>query len=176
MNLKKIAIVTSLLSGIYGVSLNANAAAAADVTLQGIITNTTCDVTVNGGKSVLNVGVFKAADFTAANKMIGEVDMPVTLTNCAAAAESGNLIVQGVTSVKNNEQNLFVSNDADTVGFMVAENDGTTLVKSGQGPVVEVAADATSADYTFKVGMASTTATPAAGAYSAPIMVAYIVE
>ena len=42
-----------------------------------------------------------------------------------------------------------------------------------------VALDVTSADanaYTFNVGMGSTTLTPAAGAYSAPITVAYIVN
>lgn len=174
MNFKKIAIITSLLSGAAFMSANAQADASADVTLQGIITNTTCDVTVNGGKSVLNVGVFKSSEFTA-NKMQGAVDMPVTLTNCTGE-ETGNLIVTGINSVKNNEQNLFVSNDADSVGFMVAEANGTDIVKNGQGPVVEVAEDATGASYVFKVGMASTDASPKAGSYSAPIMVAYIVE
>lgn len=174
MTFKKVALTVALLAGVSGMSLNANADASAEVTLQGIITNTTCDVTVNGGKSVLNLGVFKASQFEA-NTKLGSVDMPVTLTNCTEA-ETGDLIVQGMTSIKNNEQNIFVNNDANTVGFMITTNDGATTLKNGEGAVVEVEEDATGAEYTFKVGMASTTALPKAGAYSAPILVAYIVN
>ncbi|MBP6120835.1 MULTISPECIES: fimbrial protein [Providencia] len=176
MTFKKIALTTTLLVSLSAMSLNASAAASQDVTLQGIITNTTCDVTVNGGKSVLNVGVFKSAAFTAVNQKVGSVDMPVTLTNCPTDVESGDLIIQGLTSVKNNDKNIFVSNDTDTVGFMIALSDDTTLVKNGEGPVVAVAKDKTEASYNFKVGMASTTVTPVAGSYSAPILVAYVVE
>lgn len=176
MALKKIALTTTLLAGLSSISLNASADPSAEVTLQGIITNTTCNVTVNGGKSVLNIGVFKSSEFIADQKL-GSVDMPVTLTNCPAEeAETGDLIIQGLTSVKNNEQNIFVSNDTDTVGFMIAQSDNTTIVKNGGGAVVDVAKDETSATYNFKVGMASTKSAPAAGSYSAPILVAYIVE
>jgi len=174
MNFKKIALATSLLASVSVFSMNASADASAEVTLQGIITNTTCNVTVNGGKSVLNVGVFKANQFTA-NQKVGSVNMPVTLTNCTAA-EKGDLIIQGLTSVANNDQNIFVSNDTDTVGFMIAENNDTAIVKNGQGPQVSVEEDQTGANYSFKVGMASATAAPVPGSYSAPVLVAYIVN
>lgn len=175
MNLKKFVLATTLFAGMSVISLSANAiGASAEVTLQGIITNTTCDVTVNGGKSVLNVGVFKSSEFTR-NTKVGSIDMPVTLTNCSAA-ETGNLIIQGITSVTNNDKNLFVANDADTVGFMVAQSDDTTILSSSQGTQLSVAADATSAEYTFKVGMATTDDVPKAGSYSAPILVAYVVN
>ncbi|EBK2160706.1 type 1 fimbrial protein, partial [Salmonella enterica subsp. enterica serovar Enteritidis] len=36
--------------------------------------------------------------------------------------------------------------------------------------------DETAAQYTFKVGMATATDAPAAGSYSAPILVSYIVN
>ncbi|EKT62040.1 fimbrial protein [Providencia burhodogranariea] len=174
MTFKKVALTVALLAGVSGMSLNANADASAEVTLQGIITNTTCDVTVNGGKSVLNVGVFKASQFEA-NTKLGSVNMPVTLTNCSEI-ESGDLIIQGMTSTKNNDQNIFVSNDANTVGFMVAADNDTTILKNGQGAEIKIEEDQTSAEYNFKVGMASTTDLPKAGSYTAPILVAYIVN
>lgn len=174
MFFKKAALNLALLSSVSFVSVNAIADASSEVTLQGIITNTTCDVTINGGKSVLNVGVFKSSDFTA-NTKTGSVDMPVTLTNCTPE-ETGELIVQGLTTVANNDQNIFVSNDADTVGFMIAQNDDTTILKNGQGAQVAIPESESSASYTFKVGMASTSLTPKAGAYSAPILVAYVVN
>ena len=174
MYLKKIVLTTALLAGISGMSLNANASASAEVTLQGIVTNTACNVTVNGGKSVLNVGVFKSGDFSA-NQKIGSVNMPVTLTDCGAE-ETGSLIIQGLTSIKNNDQNIFVANDADTVGFMFAQSDDTTIVKNGAGVSVSIPKDQTGSTYNFKVGMATTALKPAAGSYSAPILVAYVVE
>ncbi|EKT60163.1 fimbrial protein [Providencia sneebia] len=175
MSFNKVALTATLLAGLSAASLNANANnASAEVTLQGVITATTCDVTVNGGKSVLNVGTYPSASFVA-NQKLGSVNMPVTLTGCDAAEEKGSLIVQGLTSIANNNQNIFVSKDSDKVGFMVAlAND--TVIKSGEGAPVTVATDATGANYSFKVGMGSTTGTPEPGAYSAPILVAYIVN
>ncbi|HHR6046163.1 TPA: type 1 fimbrial protein, partial [Providencia alcalifaciens] len=100
MAFKKLAL-TTFFAGVSCVSLNALAAPSAEVTLQGILTNTTCDVTINGGKSVLNVGVLKTSvgeadsDFSAVNAMSSTtVDMPVTLVGCAKG-EEGNLIIQG---------------------------------------------------------------------------------
>lgn len=173
MVFKQTALATVIFAGISGISLNANAAASAEVTLQGVITNTACNVTVNGGKSVLNVGVFKSSSFTANTISSAKVDMPITLTECDVAEEQGDLIVQGLTSIANNEQNLFVGNDSDTVGFMI-ENAAGDIVKNGTGSALTVAADKTDANYTFKVGMASTSASPKAGTYSAPVLVAYI--
>lgn len=173
MTFKKVALATVIFAGISGMSLNANAAASSEVTLQGVITNTACNVTVNGGKSILNVGIFKSSSFTANTISAAKVDMPVTLTECGAEEEQGNLIVQGLTSIANNNQNLFVASDNDTVGFMIENTAGDTM-KNGAGATLTIAKDATEASYTFKVGMASTSAAPQAGAYSAPILVAYI--
>lgn len=172
MSLKKIALATTVFATVSSMSLNANAAPSAEVTLQGVITSSTCDVTINGGKSVLNVGVFKSADFVA-NKMQGSTPLPVTLTNCADK-EAGNLIIQGITSVANNDKNIFVNDDANTVGFMIADGSSTPIA-NGQEIAAEVE-QGVAKHFNFTVGMASTAAAPAAGSYSAPILVAYIVE
>ncbi|WP_413492875.1 fimbrial protein [Morganella psychrotolerans] len=181
MTFKTQLLSVALITGMSAVSLNAVAAPSSEVTLQGILTDTTCDVTINGGKSVLNVGVFNTkvggpdASFTAANAITNQqVDMPVTLTGCAKG-ENGELIVQGVTSTGNNEQNVFVAQDTQTTGFMIQDTNGQSLT-NGKGAIVALDAEETSGQYTFKVGMATTNSTPVAGAYSAPILVAYIVN
>ncbi|CAG9406684.1 type 1 fimbrial protein [Providencia alcalifaciens] len=180
MAFKKLAL-TTLFAGASCVSLNAMAAPSAEVTLQGILTNTTCNVTINGGKSVLNVGVLKTSvgkadsDFAAVNAMSSTtVDMPVTLVGCAKG-EKGNLIIQGITSVGNNERNLFVSDDSKTVGFMI-EDEAKATVTNGEKIAFNIEPENTDAQYTFKVGMATATDAPDAGSYSAPILVAYIVD
>ncbi|EMO4162612.1 type 1 fimbrial protein [Morganella morganii] len=181
MKFKTQLLSVALIAGMSGVSLSALAAPASEVTLQGILTNTTCDVTINGGKSVLNVGVFNTkvggadASFPAANAITPQqVDMPVSLTGCTSG-ETGDLIIQGITSVGNNEENVFVSQDTNTTGFMVQDGNNQ-IVTNGHGPVVTIGAGDTDASYTFKVGMATTNTSPTAGAYSAPILVAYIVN
>ncbi|HGN0870186.1 type 1 fimbrial protein [Providencia sp. JGM181] len=180
MSFKTTALSTALFMSLSALSLNAMAAPSAEVTLQGILTNTTCDVTINGGKSVLNVGVLKTSvgagsDFAAVNTMSSTTaEMPVTLVGCAEG-EEGNLIIQGITSVGNNEQDIFVATDSQTVGFMI-EDEANNRITNGNGAKVEIGAGKTAAQYTFKVGMATTTDTPEAGSYSAPILVAYIVD
>lgn len=181
MTLKTKLLSVVLFAGMSATSINVLAAPSAEVTLQGILTDTTCDVTINGGKSVLNVGVFNTkvggpnAGFTAVNAITEKkTDMPVTLTGCTKG-ESGDLIIQGITSVGNNEQNVFVAQDNQTVGFKIEDSNGD-IVTNGKGPQVALAAEETSTQYTFKVGMATTNDTPAAGSYSAPILVAYIVD
>ncbi|OBU05185.1 fimbrial protein [Morganella psychrotolerans] len=181
MTFKTQLLSVALITGMSAASLNAVAAPSSEVTLQGILTDTTCDVTINGGKSVLNVGVFNTkvggadASFTAANAITNQqVDMPVTLTGCAKG-ESGELIVQGITSVGNNEQTVFVAQDTQTTGFMIQDTNGQSLM-NGKGAVVALDAEETSGQYTFKVGMATTNSSPVAGSYSAPILVAYIVN
>lgn len=180
MSFKKLAL-TALFAGVSCVSLNAMAAPSAEVTLQGILTNTTCEVTINGGKSVLNVGVLKTSvgetdsDFSAVNAMSSKtVDMPVTLTGCAEG-EEGNLIIQGITSVGNNQNDIFVAADSQTVGFMIEDEDNNRIT-NGNGANVKIGTGKTAAQYKFKVGMATTTNTPKADSYSAPILVAYIVD
>lgn len=180
MAFKKLAL-TTFFAGVSCVSLNAMAAPSAEVTLQGILTNTTCDVTINGGKSVLNVGVLKTSvgepdsNFAMVNAMSDKtVPMPVTLVGCADG-EEGNLIIQGITSVGNNQQDLFVATDSQTVGFMIEDKDGNRIT-NGNGTKVDIGAGNTAAQYEFTVGMATATETPAAGSYSAPILVSYIVN
>ncbi|MTC69451.1 fimbrial protein [Providencia sp. wls1914] len=180
MSFKKLAL-TTLFAGVSCVSLNAMAAPSAEVTLQGTLTNTTCNVTINGGKSVLNVGVLKTSvsqpdsDFSAVNTMSAKtVGMPVTLVGCTKG-ETGNLIIQGITSVGNNEHNVFVSDDSQTVGFIIEDKDNKT-VTNGEKIAFNIEPENTDAQYTFKVGMATTTDTPDAGSYSAPILVSYIAD
>ncbi len=49
MSIKKSVIAAAVFASLSGVSMMANAAPSADVTLEGIITNSTCDVSVNNG-------------------------------------------------------------------------------------------------------------------------------
>ncbi|WP_181375153.1 MULTISPECIES: fimbrial protein [Enterobacterales] len=172
MSLKTNVISVALFATLSGMSMMANAAPSADVTLTGIITNTTCDVTVNNAQATLNVGVYKSGEFTA-NTQQGSVPLPVELTNCSD--ETGALIIQGTTASANPSKQLFTAASDDTVGFMIKTSDNASQVAADES----VAFDVTSAGantYAFNVGMGSTTLTPAAGAYSAPITVAYIVN
>lgn len=150
----------------------ANAAPSADVTLTGIITSTTCDVTVNNAQATLNVGIYKSGDFTA-NTQQGSVPLPVELTNCAD--ESGALVIQGVTASGNPGKQLFTAATGDTVGFMIKTSVNALQLAADEDVALEVTSEGSNT-YTFNVGMGSTTLKPAAGAYSAPITVAYIVN
>lgn len=172
MNTRNTFAVSVFFAGALGASLNAYAAATADVTLNGIITATTCDLTVNGGQATLDVGVYKATDFTANTKQ-GNVSLPVVLNNCTKG-EKGDLIIRGKTSSGNAAQNIFVADDDDTVGFMITDA-SSNIITNGSGPEVSVT-EANGGQYRFSVGMASTTTAPAAGTYSAPITVSYIVN
>lgn len=173
MSIQKKLLSALLIAGTAGVCFSASAAPSAEVNLQGIVTNTTCDVTVNGGKSTLNVGIHKSSEFSNANTQVGSVPLNVTLNNCTAD-ENGNLIIQGVTSTANNDKNLFVNADADTVGFMLQDSTGKQISTASNTAVA--ATSGTPVSYTFSVGMGSATTTAAAGAYSAPVVVAYIVN
>jgi len=175
---KSLILRTALLASISAASINA-IAANGEVTLQGVLTSTTCTINPNGGKSTLNVGTFNTkvgdagASFTGINTISSQtVAMPVALTGCTAG-EAGELVIQGTTSTGNAEQNVFVAESAQTVGFMIEDAAGNVIT---EGVPLSVGAASTSASYTFNVGMATTTLTPAAGSYSAPILVAYIVN
>ncbi|WP_155522485.1 fimbrial protein [Serratia microhaemolytica] len=169
MSFKTNVISAALFTAISSVSMVATAAPSADVLLQGIITNTTCDVTANSGLATLNVGVYKASDFTP-NTQLGSVTLPITLENCAD--ESGELLIQGTAAATNSQ--LFVADAADTVGFMIQDSNNAQMAIDGT-----VAFSVTSAgpnEYSFNVGMGTTDAVPAAGSYQAPITIAYIVN
>lgn len=181
MSLKSNVISTMLFTAITGASLSANAAPAADVTLTGIITNTTCDITVNGGQATLNVGTFKTADITGAGVLtqVGDTPLPVALTcNDTENMDSamGSLVVQGNTSNLDVSNKLFTSVTTGTVGFMLKLENNTDNIVANQPVPVTGTAGASAYDYTYKVGMASATNAAPAGAYSAPITVAYLVN
>lgn len=173
MSFKKNVISAALFATALGFSAVANAAPSANVTLQGIITLTTCDVTVNNGVATLDVGVFKSGQF-AVNTQLGAVTLPVALTNCTAD-ETGNLIIQGVTATANPAGTLFTALATDTVGFMI-KNSVSAQIVEGTGPLVSVSAVAGGLTYNFSVGMGSTTLNPQPGSYTVPITVAYIVD
>lgn len=173
MAFKKVALMTTLLAGISGMSVTASANPQAQITLKGTITNTTCDVTVNGGLATLFVGVYKSASFEA-NTQLGSVPMPVSLRNCSGD-ESGELVVQGLTATENTQNQIFVNNVANTVGFMIKDAAGKQ-VSNLNGPTLPIENTDTSADYIFEVGMGSTTTNPAPAAYEAPILVAYVTK
>ncbi|HGK3995346.1 TPA: fimbrial protein [Klebsiella pneumoniae] len=171
MSIKKSVIAAAVFASLSGVSMMANAAPSADVTLEGIITNSTCDVSVNNGLATLNVGVYKASSFTP-NTQQGSVALPVELTNCAD--ETGALIIQGQSASSDPSKQLFTAATGDTVGFIIKDANDVQVAESQN-----VALDVTSADtnsYSFNVGMGTTDATPAAGSYSVPVTVAYIVN
>lgn len=171
MSIKKQLALALLFAGIGGISLGSNAAPSGEVTLQGVITNTTCDITINGGKSNLNVGVYKTSSFSP-NTQNGSVPLNVTLRNCGEEETTGNLVIQGITSTANNDKNLFVNSAEEKVGFMIKNSSGDQL-SADAGQTVALT-KGTPADYTYQVGMGSTAAAPVAGAYSAPIVVAFI--
>lgn len=171
MSIKKSIVSLAVFATLSGVSAVASAAPSADVTLEGVITNTTCDVSVNNGLATLNVGVYKAGDFTA-NTQQGSVALPVELTNCAD--ETGALVIQGQSASSDPSKQLFTAATGNTVGFMIQDANGAQVAE-GQ----DVALNVTSAGpntYSFNVGMGTTDTLPAAGAYSAPVTVAYIVN
>lgn len=149
---------------------NVQAAIQADVMLQGNIVDTTCEVTANNGASTLNVGSFPKTAFDAAKKQIGTEPLVVSLQNCDED-EAGALQVTGVVGADNN---LFLSDAAQTAGFMLKQSDNTTQVTNGSS--IPVVADEDGVlSYTFSVGMAvKDTASIQPGAYHAPIKISYI--
>ncbi|WP_258922728.1 hypothetical protein [Klebsiella pneumoniae] len=109
---------------------------------------------------------------TFLNTQQGSVALPVELTNCAD--ETGALIIQGQSASSDPSKQLFTAATGDTVGFMIKDANDVQVAESQN-----VALDVTSADtnsYSFNVGMGTTDATPAAGSYSVPVTVAYIVN
>ncbi|HGS4463325.1 TPA: fimbrial protein [Vibrio metschnikovii] len=170
MNFKKAALTIALVSSVIG--MNANAAqGTAEVTLQGLITTTSCDVTANQGLAVLDVGIFKSSDFEA-NTQLGE--MPLVVSLDCTDAEEGDLIITGITSKDRVENDIFTSSVDNTVGFMIKDA-SDSVVENFKGPQVSTEAGIVT-DYIFTVGMASSQEAPEAGLYSAPINVTYVTK
>nr|WP_314263179.1 fimbrial protein [uncultured Moellerella sp.] len=179
MSLKKAVVFSLLATAITGLSLSANAATNSEnITLNGTISSVTCEVTLNGGNAVLNVGNY-AIDNTmlkTANSQAGDVELLVSLDNCSAdsADGKGNLFVQGTNTTLNSNKTLFVGN-SNTVGFMLKDS-GSTAVQNNKAIPFDTKKDIANI-YTFKVGMGVARAGDAAiGAYTAPIIIAYASE
>lgn len=149
---------------------NAQAASQADVTLQGTIVDTTCEVTANHGAATLNVGSYAKTQFTAAKTQVGSEPLFVTLKNCTPDAK-GALQVTGVVGVDNN---VFLSDIGQAAGFMLTQEDNTTAVVNGASIPVTAGKDGTLA-YTFNAGMAVLNKEAvASGRYHAPIKISYV--
>ncbi|RDL15170.1 hypothetical protein DFO62_12653 [Serratia fonticola] len=165
---KIIALVpAALIAAMVG---NTHAASQADVTLQGTIVDTTCQVTANYGSATLNVGSHAITEFTAAKTQVGNEPLVVTLKSCPADA-NGALQVTGVVGT---EKDVFLSDIGQTAGFMLTQEDKTTAVANGVS--IPVTADKEgSLEYTFTAGMAvlkKEAVQP--GSYHAPIKIAYV--
>lgn len=169
MKMKQTIVAAALFASVAGISLNANAADTADITLNGEIVLSTCDIELNNDAATLDVGTYKSADFIA-NQQLGSVSLPVALTNCTNG-ESGFLKVTGNTATGNNQ--IFTETDGDTVGFMMTYN-GTAV--TDEQNTAEITVTGTEYQDEFVVGMASTDVDPAPGVYSAPITVSYVVQ
>jgi Protein of unknown function (DUF2574)./Fimbrial protein. len=165
-------------------SFSASAATSntANVTLSGIISAATCGMEVNGvsGGTRVDTGMHVVDDFTGnANTYVGTpVPMTVTVKNCtpAGAATTGStgwLYVSGNTAANGNN-NIFVGSNTST-GFMVLDEADSPV--ANETPVsLNLPEAATTASYSFTAAMASTTETPTAGLYTAPIVIAYATE
>ncbi|EMA3641427.1 fimbrial protein [Providencia stuartii] len=168
----KTKLITAML--FTGVSLGAVAGSNSDnITLNGVITAVTCNVTANGGNSVFYVGKF-AQDTFSPNVQNGDTPLVVQLDACDKASDKGALYVQGTTATSNTAKNIFIG-ESSTVGFMLQEDGKTDQVVANKAIPVTVS-DTAPITYTFKVGMGTTDASPAVGAYSAPIIISYASE
>lgn len=95
----KTKLITAML--FTGVSLGAVAGSNSDnITLNGVITAVTCNVTANGGNSVFYVGKF-AQDTFSPNVQNGDTPLVVQLDACDKASDKGALYVQGTTATSN---------------------------------------------------------------------------
>lgn len=148
-----------------------HAASQADVTLEGTIVDTTCEVTANNGAASLNVGSFSKTAFSTAKSQVGSEPLVVTLANCSSD-EVGALQVTGL--IAGADKNIFVSDIGQSAGFMLKQADGTTQVANGAS--IPVTANAQGAlVYNFEAGMTVFDAAAVVpGAYSAPIKISYV--
>ena len=166
MKFTKTVIAAALFAG---VAMSANAADTADITLNGEIVLSTCDIELNSGAATLDVGIYKSQDFVA-NQQLGSVSLPVALTNCTDG-ETGFLKVTGNTASVNTK--IFTPNQDDTVGFMMTYNSAPVVADQNTAAITVTG---TTHDEEFLVGMASETVDPAPGVYSAPVTVSYVVQ
>ncbi len=177
MNMKTKVLATALFAALGAMSLSAQANPWVDLTLEGIVTKSTCTMTANNGNNVVKVGTLKTSDFTAAGVLTGTpVNIDIKLDSCGAA-ETGDLILDGNTNATH--PTVFVGNAADTVGFIIQDGLGVDMsVKAATpnttGITVPAAGNAT---YQFKVGMAATAVPVPNGVMpTAPVKIIYYVQ
>lgn len=174
-------ISIALFTALSAMSVNALAAVGNDtVTLSGTVTNTTCDVTVNGGNPTFGVGTIKANAFT--NAFTGyptsnSTNLQVVIDNCSggSSAYTGDLVVSGTTPTADGTKTIFASSSTDKVGFTLTETATSTLIKNKDqiSTSVPVAAGS-SATHNFKIAMAATALPVTTGTYTAQVNFAFI--
>ncbi len=177
MNMKNKVLATALFAALGGMTLTAQANPWVDLTLEGVVTKSTCTMTANNGNKQVKVGVLKNTAFTAAGTLTGTpVNLDIKLDSCGAA-ETGDLIIDGNTNTTH--PTVFVGNAADTVGFVIQDATGAamrdrTATSDTTGIVVPAAGSKT---YQFKVGMASTIhPVPNGSKPTAPVKIIYYVQ
>lgn len=171
MLFKKSLLTVITLSSLVSLSATAANNNQQQITLSGSISAVSCDVTLNGGQSTLNVGNFPSASFTAAGTQVGAIPLNISLIGCdkASAEKKGELLVQGQTSAGN--QNLFVNDSSATVGFMLKDMNSNQIANNTPVPLDVKIGNNT---YSMTVGMGSLSTKPENGIYSAPIVIAYV--
>ncbi|WP_162817259.1 hypothetical protein [Morganella morganii] len=181
------ALVFSSLTCAGAFAATAPAPNAGKVTLMGTISSVTCTVDINGtaGGTTVDTGVHTVGAFTTVNGLATSplVPMVVDLKNCTTPnpvgdydiATDGDLIITGNVAANGNN-NIFVGSDTKT-GFMVLKEGGSSssdAVQNLEKVNKPLGTGNDSLIYTYKVGMASMVATPAAGVYTAPISISYV--
>ena len=154
---------------ILGLAGNVQAATQTDVTLQGAIVETTCEVTANDGNATLYLGSFPKTDFIHQG-MVGRQNLVVTLKNCAEN-EKGALHLSGITA-GGGIGSVFVSDVAQTAGFELLYT-GVVLINNDS---IDVMADADGSQVlNFETGMTVVSAANVqAGIYHAPIKFSFV--
>ncbi|EFE54100.1 hypothetical protein PROVRETT_07096 [Providencia rettgeri DSM 1131] len=178
MNMKSKVLTTALFAAIGMASVSVQADPSDKVILKGIITDTTCNVEINGGNSNLFVGGFRVSDFTTAgaNTQVGSTPMDVEIKDCTAV-ENGHLVVSGTTSNKNPAQTLFVDQATNDIGFMIKDAAGAIQMQDGnltQVPLTTVVTPG-SVQYSFQAGMGTAVLPAVTGSYSAPVHVTFYI-
>ncbi|WP_025120129.1 MULTISPECIES: fimbrial protein [unclassified Serratia (in: enterobacteria)] len=163
--MKKIFALTPV-ALIFGLVGTIQAATQTDVTLQGAIVETTCEVTANDGNATLYLGSFPKTDFID-SRTADTQPLVITLKNCAEY-ETGVLQISGI-----DKAGLFVSDASQTAGFQVISPEGIWLMN---GHSVDIYADADGSQVlNFEAGLSVvSTSNVQAGFYHAPIKFSFI--
>lgn len=179
MKLKSNILATALLAALSGMTLSAQAANPyVDLTLEGIVTKSTCEMTANNGSDTVNVGALKTSDFTEIGKATGTgKTFDVTLAKCADA-ETGELLISGTTNTT--YPTVFTGTNTEEVGFIIQDAKNNAMgnkTSTDDTKAITVEKDG-SLKYTFTAFMASVVPVADLGASmpTAPVTVVYYVK